>query len=168
MEELVKIAFYKGPGLLRDRFIRLWTRSRYSHVELVIDDRNWWLGIRPPESPSVRKNIVNTYNENHWDFIEIFATKEQVEKIVEFYNKTNGMDYDWVGMVLSHISPFRIKHTEKWYCSEWVIYALEYAGLLGGELYDKNKLPPEFVYKLLSKKFIVANNVLNINSYHYY
>ena len=35
-DDTLKIAFYKGDGLLRDRFIRKWTKSKYSHVELVI------------------------------------------------------------------------------------------------------------------------------------
>ena len=158
--DVISVAFYKGDGLLRDKFIRLWTGSRYSHVELVIESKGWWLGIRPPDSPVVRKNIMHIYNKEDWDFIEIPVSKYEFDRVIEFYNKTSGMKYDWVGMLASHISRFKVKHTRKWYCSEWVIYALEYAGIFNGKLYDRNRLPPSDIYNLLIKYVEKSKNVL--------
>ena len=36
-----KIAFYKAKGNIIDKSIRLWTRSKYSHCEIVIGE-NWY------------------------------------------------------------------------------------------------------------------------------
>ena len=126
----IKIAFYKGRGRLRDRFIRLWTRSPYSHVELVLPNNEGWIGIYPPDSPRVRRDTSNSNKLYEWDFVDLTVTKEQVESILDFYDLTRNQSYDWVGMILSHITPFRIKHINKWYCSEWVAYALGLSGII--------------------------------------
>jgi hypothetical protein len=149
----LKIAFFKGSGLIRDRFIRVWTGNKYSHVELVIPGENMWLGIRPPEYPHVRGVFSDDYNDEDWDFITIEASKVQLRKIKIFYNKTKGCGYDWVGMALSHMSNFRVKHKRKWYCSEWVIHALEYAGVINNQLFEQNRLPPSKVYEIISKEY---------------
>ena len=143
---IIKIAFYKGRGLFRDRFIRWWTNSHYSHTELVLPNREGWIGIYPPDSPRVRmRSFAEGYRDNEWDFIDLHATKDQIDIILDFYRKTAGQDYDWVGMILSHITPFRIKRSNKWYCSEWVAYALELSGVINPkytQLYNRNRIPP--------------------------
>ena len=149
---IIKIAFYKGRGRLRDRFIRWWTRSPYSHVELVLPNNEGWIGIYPPDSPRVRKNVVNIYNESDWDFIELPVTEKQVESISEFYDLTRNQSYDWIGMTLSHVIPFRIKQINKWYCSEWVAYALGLSGIIDWKalkLYNRNQLPPNLLYDII-------------------
>jgi hypothetical protein len=145
----IRIAFYKGRGRLRDRFVRRWTKSKYSHVEIVIPDRHWWLGINPPESPRVRKNVSVGYKESEWDFIDISVSESELDLLIRFYNLTKNKGYDWIGMVLSHITPFKVKHIDKWYCSEWVLYALQYAGIINGCLAVKNEIPPSIVYDML-------------------
>jgi len=35
---VIRLTLYKAPGDTYDRFIRLWTRSPYSHCELVLPD----------------------------------------------------------------------------------------------------------------------------------
>tara|TARA_B100000131_G_scaffold322521_1_gene376733 strand:- start:2295 stop:2795 length:501 start_codon:yes stop_codon:yes gene_type:complete len=147
----IRIAFYKGRGRRRDRLIRWWTKSPYSHVEIVIPNRGWWLGIHPPESPNVRKKINYGYKESEWDFLDFAVTNDQIDSIIRFYNLTKGDAYDWVGMIVSHVTPFKVKHIKKWYCSEWVIYALEYAGVIRDRLCVKNKMPPEEVYNILQE-----------------
>ena len=153
---IIKIAFYKGRGLFRDRFIRWWTNSHYSHTELVLPNREGWIGIYPPDSPRVRmRSFAEGYRDNEWDFIDLHATKDQIDIILDFYRKTAGQDYDWVGMILSHITPFRIKRSNKWYCSEWVAYALELSGVINHkhtELYRRNRIPPNVLYDIVLKQ----------------
>ena len=153
---IIKIAFYRGHGRLRDRAIRWWTRSPYSHVELVLPNNGGWIGIYPPDSPRVRLRAYNdSYKRNEWDFINLSVTREQVEAILDFYDKTKGQGYDWVGMVLSHVTPFKIKKTNKWYCSEWVAYALDVSGIISGlstELYRRNKMPPNVLYNIVLRQ----------------
>jgi len=149
---ILRIAFYKGKGLLRDRFIRWWTKSSYSHVELVVPNNGGWIGIYPPHNPVVKLNNPDIYNGNDWDFISMSVTDCQLKTILNFYEETKGQSYDWVGMILSHITPFKIRRTNKWYCSEWVAYALSLSGIMDWEnlaLYKSNRLPPQKLYEAL-------------------
>ena len=56
------------------------------------------------------------------------VSDEQLETIQRFYEDTKGDGYDWPGMILSKFTPFFIKRTGRWYCSEWIAYALRLAG----------------------------------------
>lgn len=69
-----KVAFYKGKGRWHNRFIRYWTRSKYSHAELVIDEECYT--IEPFIVEGVRKTKCN-YVESEWDFISFHITEEQ-------------------------------------------------------------------------------------------
>ena len=93
-----KVAFYKGKGRWHNRFIRYWTRSKYSHAELVIDEECYT--IEPFIVEGVRKTKCN-YVESEWDFISFHITEEQKKIFLRFYSKTKGQKYDWVGMLVS-------------------------------------------------------------------
>ena len=61
-----RIAFYKAKGDIVDKSIRLWTRSKYSHCEIVIGE-NWYSSS--PRDKGVRvKQIID--DNGSWDFIE--------------------------------------------------------------------------------------------------
>ena len=164
----LKVAFYKGKGRLRDRFIRRWTRSRYSHVELVLPNDGGWIGIYPPDSPRVRLCDPSRHNHREWDFIDFEITKEQFDSIVYFFDATESESYDWIGMVLSHVLPFKIRHINKWYCSEWVAYALSLSGVVDWSvlaLYKTNKLPPGKLYNILRKESYNQSKVFYFDKY---
>ncbi len=154
---IVKIAFYKGKGRVRDRFIRWWTKSPYSHAELVLPNREGWIGIYPPESPRVRLNpdYDMVADSREWDFIDLHASKEQVDDLKNFYHRTAYEEYDWIGMILSHLTNYRVKRTKKWYCSEWVAVALEVSGIMSfknSELYRRSEIPPSALYDMVLKQ----------------
>jgi hypothetical protein len=151
-DKKIRIAFYKGPGLLRDRFIRRYTNSKYSHTELVLPDGRW-IGIRPPfySSVSIRAGL-DPKRRRDWDFIDITISERKFHDIMKFFYATELQGYDWVGMSLSHLTGFKVKRTGKWYCSEWVAYALEVSGVVSWDtfgLYDRREIPPGKLYDLL-------------------
>ena len=111
---MIQLAFYKGKGDWSDKLIRLWTRSKYSHTELVIDDL--WYSSSPRDG-EVRIKYI-TPKPGHWDFIEIDVTKEQKENMLNFFNSQIGKKYDFKGIFLSQVLPFNIQDPEKWFCSE--------------------------------------------------
>ena len=44
----IRVAFFKGDkGRWLHRFIRWYTKSKYSHAELVMPDDETWAGISP-------------------------------------------------------------------------------------------------------------------------
>tara|TARA_Y100000593_G_scaffold93760_1_gene189926 strand:- start:2403 stop:2885 length:483 start_codon:yes stop_codon:yes gene_type:complete len=149
----IKVAFYKGKGNWLNSIVRWWTKSKYSHAELVLPDDATWMGISPFLKSKVasRKKLLLEYNE--WDFIELSVTQEQVDIILEFFEHTRGHGYDWLGMLLSQFLPCKIKHKKRWYCSEWIAYALRISCVFDWriiKIYDRKDLSPAVLYNLVS------------------
>jgi len=149
----IKIAFYKGKGNFLNSIVRWWTGSIYSHAELVLPDGITWLGISPflKSKVDARKKLL--LNPGDWDFIRIQITEEQLQIILEFLEDTKGQGYDWIGMLLSQFLPCKIKHKKRWYCSEWIAYALRIACVLDWRtirIYDRKDLSPVVLYELVT------------------
>tara|TARA_Y100000592_G_scaffold34015_1_gene54131 strand:- start:4197 stop:4514 length:318 start_codon:yes stop_codon:yes gene_type:complete len=87
--------------------------------------------------------------DDHWSFIEIDVTREQLLKIVNFFTATHGHRYDWFGMITSHLTPFYVKHDRKWYCSQWIACALTISGVFP---FMYNKINPGKLYDILNVK----------------
>lgn len=150
----IKIAFYKGEGNFINKIVRWWTKSIYSHAELVLPDNITWLGISPflKSKVAVRQKLLVEYRD--WDFIEINVTQEQISIIMEFFEYTKDQGYDWGGMLLSQFLPCKIKHKKRWYCSEWIAYALRISCVFDWriiKIYDRKDLSPAVLYKLVKE-----------------
>ena len=67
--------------------MRWWTKSVYSHVELVLPDGITWIAISPLLKSKVasRKKIIIDHAE--WDFLSLNVTQEQVDIIMEFFEE---------------------------------------------------------------------------------
>jgi hypothetical protein len=97
-----------------------------------------------------RKKIIIDYSE--WDFVDISVNQEQLDIIMEFFEDTEGHGYDWIGMLLSQFLPCKIKHKKRWYCSEWIAYALRIACVIDWriiKIYDRKDLSPAILYNLV-------------------
>jgi len=149
----ITIAFYKGKGSILNKVVRWWTKSRYSHAELILPDGVTWIGISPvmrSKIESKKKLLVETWN---WEYIDITVNNDQVATILEFFDETRGQGYDWVGMLLSQFLPCKIKHRARWYCSEWISYALRIACIIDWKIikiYDRKDLSPGVLYDIVS------------------
>mgnify|MGYP003152445350 CR=1 FL=1 len=110
---------------------------------------NTSISITPFGSAGVRRQEF-TEPLNEYDIICVPASAEQVEAINRFYEDTRGDGYDWPGMILSKFTPFFIKRTGRWYCSEWIAYALRLAGAVDN-LYHYSDLTPQRLYEVLSQ-----------------
>ena len=115
-----RIAFYKAKGDIVDKSIRLWTRSKYSHCEIVIG-KNWYSSS--PRDNGVRaKQIVD--DNGSWDFIEMDI---EINKLNEVYLKYKGSGYDFLGILLCMILPLKRDNNKKVTCSEFVADVLGYS-----------------------------------------
>jgi len=112
---MVTLAFYKGAGDWADKAIRLWTRSKYSHSELIIN--GVWYSSSPRDL-KVRGKIIIP-QANHWDYIDIPANGKQKHIMLNFFSEQIGKPYDWKGIILSQILPLNIQDPEEWFCSEF-------------------------------------------------
>ena len=115
-----RIAFYKAKGDIVDKSIRLWTRSKYSHCEIVIGE-NWYSSS--PRDKGVRvKQIID--DNGSWDFIE---TDIEINKLNEVYLKYKGSGYDFLGILLCMILPLKRDNNKKVTCSEFCAEVLGYS-----------------------------------------
>ena len=109
------------------------------------------ISIQPFGTAGVRKIVFNDEeNAEDYDIICVPVTPLQVATIDKFFADTKGDGYDWPGMILSKFTPFFIKRTGRWYCSEWIAYALRLAGAVDN-LYHYNDLTPQRLYEILKK-----------------
>ena len=149
----IRVAFYKGPGDWRNKIIRWWTKSPYTHAELVMPDSYTWISISPFLSSKVDSRIKTDFDLKNWDFVELDIDDEQHGVLLDFFEDTKGCAYDWIGMIMSQLLPFHIKRKNKWYCSEWIAYALRIAGIINWrviKIYDRCDLSPGVLYNIIT------------------
>lgn len=148
----ITIAFYKGKGTFVNAIVRWWTKSIYSHAEMILPDNLSWISISPSFNSKIMRRINLDMDKSQWDFVGIDITEEQYAVILDFFEETKGQRYDWVGMLLSQFLPCRIKHRERWYCSEWIAYALRIACVFDWrkmKIYDRQDLSPAALHELI-------------------
>ena len=149
---IIKVAFYKAEGDRINKIVRWWTKSKYSHAELILPDGITWISISPFKGSVLRAKQKKYYSSLEWDFIELNVTQEQVDVINEFYESTKGSKYDWIGMLLSQCLPFNVKQKKKWYCSEWIAYALRISCVIDWriiKIYDRADLSPAVLHEII-------------------
>jgi hypothetical protein len=148
----IRIAFYKGRGSWHNRLISWWTKSPYSHAELILPDGITWISISPFVNCKVTARPKVDYASDEWDFISFEITAQQHKTILKFYDQTAGCGYDWFGMFLSQFLPFHIKQRNRWYCSEWIAYALMLSDIISWQkkaIFECSDLSPGFLYNML-------------------
>ena len=156
----IRVAFFKGDkGRWLHRFIRWYTKSKYSHAELVMPDDETWAGISPFLTSKVgtrKKSIEESKDE--WDFLTFKLSwrqpvrEYQIAQLNRFLEKTSGSRYDWTGLIISNLTSFLVKKRDKWYCSEWIAHALVNARIVmwdDMDLYDTPNLSPGTLYNML-------------------
>ena len=152
---VIKVAFYRGKNGFCDKIIRWWTKSPYSHAELILPDGITWIRIGPFASSKLCAIKKEKWDPRNWDFVSITVTSEQTETIKDFFERTKGCKYDWIGMLLSQFLPFHVKRKGKWYCSEWIAYALRISCAIDWriiKIYDRADLSPAVLYEIVRAK----------------
>ena len=134
-----QLAFYKGKGTITDKIIKFWTKSKYSHVELIIKDE-WY--STSPRIKTIQKRKLTPNNE-HWDYIDIEVNNKFVQ---DFFKRTEGAKYDWAGIFLSQFLPLNLHSKRRWFCSEWVAEVTQIVNIGDG-----NKFSPGKLYNLITK-----------------
>ena len=134
------IAFKKCEDDFLEKCIKFFTKSEFVHCELVscfCNDTFYGYSSYPGEG--VRAKYVN-YDKDKWEFINLKNLKTQDVK--EFYNKTKGLKYDYLG-VLGFVfgNP---DNPKRYFCSEWC------ATVLG--LNNPSKISPGWLYKYCKGK----------------
>ena len=142
-----KVAFYKSnqpKADWLDKLIAWWTKGKYSHVEIVINE---YMYSTSPRDKEVRKkeHIVDNVS---WDYVEIDLP--EIKNGFEFFRQVEGEPYDWFG-ILGFVLPFQDR-TDRWFCSEFVSNFLKVSGCKKLFKYEPSKISPNKLYKLLIKE----------------
>ena len=119
---LIYLALYKGKGTLFNRLIRLWTRSKYSHCEIVMPDGRW-LSASAMDGGVRAKRIV--LNLEHWDLIPVpWADAAYIERV---FKEDLYKPYDWLGLLGSQVLPLAIDSIRRMFCSKLCAKLLGFA-----------------------------------------
>lgn len=118
---MLRAAFYKGthsglPGIY-NRLVRWWTRSPYSHAEVIFSD-----GMAASSSfmdGGVRFKQVE-FDPGKWDIVEMPGDEVAAR---QWFMKHEGDGYDLLGNV-GFVLQFVRDGTGKWSCAESVAAAL--------------------------------------------
>jgi hypothetical protein len=152
--EKIRIAFFKGDKHeWHHRFIRWWTKSPYSHAEIILDGETW-VSISPFLYTRVAARVRTHVDESDWDFLTFRVTAEELRALKNFISETTGDGYDWIGMILSQILPIIIKGKGRWYCSQWIAHALGWAGIVRWKrlgIYEFPDLHPGKLHDILTQ-----------------
>ncbi len=140
------IAYYLGRksenenATLLDQVICFFTKSRFSHVELVYDYSPYsQIGLTWSSSSrdgGVRPQRID-FNDMRWELYEVPTTITK-GKIIEWFNETRmGAEYDWLGALGAYIPAFK-GSKKRWFCSEIVATCLKVP--------DADKLTPQELF----------------------
>lgn len=126
----IYLAFYKHRRKIEniktfgyavfDFITRIATRGDYSHCEVAMlrDDGLYDCYSSSARDGGVRKKTM-PLPPHKWDLMAVGCSKQQV---VDFYHKTKGAKYDWLG-ALGLVLPLTQNHG-RYFCSEWCFNAV--------------------------------------------
>ncbi|MEL6785376.1 MAG: hypothetical protein AAFO61_13200 [Pseudomonadota bacterium] len=146
------LAFYVGTGTWVDWFIRLATRSRYSHVEMVLAT-NFTTGKRLCASSSGRDGGVRfksiSLKPEHWEIVPVVFEHDFT---ISFFEKKKGLRYDYLGILFCQFFNLHRHSRARWFCSEICAAALGFRnphtlspGLLKDRVEEMNQLAMRMV-----------------------
>jgi len=142
----MQLAFYKGKGNFVDFLIRWWTKSRFSHVELVFSDQAWFSSTRS------RGTHIEWSPQTHmmeWEYLNVPMSQEQERAIKLWCLKENSKKYDYIGILFSQIFSFKRHNENKWFCSEICLAALQHIGLHPN--YAPHNVSPGRLYNIIKQ-----------------
>lgn len=122
----MKLALYKGRGQIGNAIIRWWTRSPYSHCEIVIGDVGYTSSLM---DGGVRAKRI-AFDPEHWDFVSLQWVDPT--HVSAYYAQTAGEPYGWLDLIKRQFFN-RHGNDAGWFCSEWCAAAL---GLPNPQLYS--------------------------------
>lgn len=118
----MRAAFYCGtrPGLagIYNRVVRWWTRSEFSHVELVLSTgRSWSASF---SDGGIRSKLID-FDTANWVVIDLPPALEQ--RAAAWFRAHRGAKYDLMGNLQFVLAPVP-QSQRRWFCSEAVAAAL--------------------------------------------
>lgn len=115
---MAKLALYKGKGRIGNTLIRWWTKSIYSHCELVVGSVSYSSSLM---DGGVRAKMID-FDDGNWDLIDLPDRFDGL--IVAYFASTRGANYSWLDLIRSQIFNTADDEPGAAFCSEWCAAAL--------------------------------------------
>jgi hypothetical protein len=134
-------AFYRGthaglPGVY-NRLVRWWTRSPYSHAELIFSTGR--AASSSAMDGGIRIKLID-FTADKWDFVDLPASLEEGARA--WFDLHRGEKYDLLGNAHFVLSPLG-DDRQRWFCSEAIAAAL---GMPNPERFDPGTLHAALSY----------------------
>lgn len=140
-------------SLSQTKAIQLWTKSKYFHVEMFIN--NHWYSCSPDKNGVFEKTLHEL--QDNYDYITINIDGRKYKKFLKFVKEQEGAGYDWLGIFLTQFINAKIEDREKWFCSEFIAAVLILFGILDDSK-DPASYSPQDIYK-----YTEHLNIVNFN-----
>lgn len=106
------------PATLFAKAIQLWTRSKYFHCNIIIDGYVYFMGV-----DGLDIYHISQENKECYEFVEIpehYISKYFIDNTILFLEevKYHKVKYDWSGILLSQVFPFKRHSRRRYFCSE--------------------------------------------------
>lgn len=127
---MLSLCFYKDPGNFMNWGIRLVTRSKYSHCELLFSD-----GVSISSSSrdgGVRAKTID-FSDGKWDIVRLFWFAKDEGEVRKWAEAQIGRKYDWSGIFGFIIKPVH-ENDQRMFCSEFCALALGFSPELAAKM----------------------------------
>lgn len=111
---------YKGKTRFFDRLIQWWTKSPYSHCELVLSDGKCYSSSIL--DGGVRSTYIQYENSPKWD---IYHLPDNLEiNVSNYFARTRGMPYGFIDLIFNQIIKSNRDYEAGEFCSSWCAAAI--------------------------------------------
>ena len=141
----MRIAFQRNDKSITAKLICWWTKSPFSHCELVFSDGSMFSSDPSDNGTRYLQNMHLTYND--WEVLDIQTSSVQEKIIRDFCDSELHCRYDWWGIFCSQVIRWQREDPTKWFCSEVCTAALQKIGFLTGN--EPCTFSPAKLYKRL-------------------
>jgi len=128
--------------------VQIWTKSKYYHVEIIID--GIWYSSRTDHGlrPLKLKPLSKAYD---YYTIDTEISNKSLCNFKRFVKSNENTGYDWLGILLAQFLPFTIDNKDKWFCSEVVTKILQILDVYEVIDVEPHRISPEDLYRLVQK-----------------
>jgi hypothetical protein len=152
----VKLAFKKDSNGIMSKLIKWWTKSDYSHVEVIVPGRNgdfesgFWLSANTKKGVRM-KPLILPLNHESWDYLDVEVPDENYVKAMERISEITNYKYATKDLFLVQVLRLdKMESRKRMFCSESVCEVLR---AFEEEKINKLHIPcvnfsPEDLYRL--------------------
>jgi hypothetical protein len=126
----VKLAFKKGNGFF-SKLIKWWTKSKYSHVEILLPNKSGefnpgvWLSANHKKGVRI-KPIIYPLDTENWDYIDVEVPVECYDNAMKKINEIVQYKYATLDLFLVQVFKLdKMENRKKMFCSESVCEVLK-------------------------------------------